>query len=72
MFIIYIFKTDVRTKPAAVRVCQQLMANGLAVRATVDLTDCDKVLRVVTSYVPIKTIESTVREMGFRVEELTT
>lgn len=48
------------------------MANGLAVRATFDLADCDKVLRVVTSYVPIKTIESTVREMGFRVEELTT
>lgn len=72
MFMIYIYKTDVRTKLAAVRVCKQLIANGLAIRATIDLADCDKVLRVVASFVPSTTIEIAVREMGFLVEELTT
>lgn len=69
--MILIFKTSLQTK----RDCQQL-APLLDDQAgidqwTVDLTDCDKVLRIVSRGTGATTIETIVRSIGFDCCELT-
>ncbi|GAB3223527.1 hypothetical protein [Spirosoma arcticum] len=69
--MILVFRTSLRTK----RDCQ-LLAPLLDSQAgidqwTVDLADCDNVLRVVSAGTPATTVETMVRSIGFDCCELT-
>ena len=73
MFIeheIYVFRTDVRTRRLADRLCKNLEKQGLAQRATVDLDDCDKVLRVETRQPAMTKIQALAAVLGVKIEEL--
>lgn len=65
-----VFKTNIHKHPEANRVCTQLKMNGLVTRATVDLNDCDHVLRTVSSKNNLLEIILAVQTMGFMIEEL--
>ncbi len=67
---IFVFRTNVRTRREATLLCNQLHLSGLASRATVDLEDCDRVLRVETDVAEIAEIERLVRGLNIQIEEL--
>jgi hypothetical protein len=68
--LILVFRTDTRTLQEAKKLCNNLLKSRLAERATLDLDDCDRVLRVVTSSASPCDIEKMVRAMGINIEEL--
>lgn len=73
MFIsnmVLVFRTDVATLRLAKRICRQLQRSGLVLRATFDLEDCDRVLRVVTEKASKRDIERLVGGMGIEIQEL--
>lgn len=65
-----VFKTNISKRPEANRVCNQLKIDGLVTRATVDLSDCDRILRTVSNKNNCSEIINTVQSMGFFIEEL--
>lgn len=65
-----VFKTNIHKRPEANRVCNQLKMDGLVTRATVDLSDCDYILRTVSSKSNLSEIMLAVQAMGFIIEEL--
>lgn len=68
--LIYVFRTSVRTRREASRVCEQLKKQGIVRKATLDLDDCDRVLRVETMYGNIQDVMRMVLEMGVSIEIL--
>lgn len=67
---ILIFRTNVSTDQQAIDLCNQLHLSGLVSRATLDLEDCDRVLRVETRGAVASEIERVVRKMNIHIEEL--
>jgi hypothetical protein len=65
-----VFKTNISKRPEANRVCNQLKIDGLVTRATVDLSDCDRILRTVSNKNNWPEIIHAVQSMGFFIEEL--
>lgn len=65
-----VFKTNIHKRPEANRVCNHLKMNGLVTRATVDLSDCDRVLRTVSTKSNLAEIILAVQTLGFMIEEL--
>ena len=65
-----VFKTSILTRRDASRVCKQLLLEDLVSRATVDLTDCDRILRTVSSTSDLNEIITVVQAMGFFIAEL--
>lgn len=65
-----VFKTNINKRPEANRVCNQLKKEGLVSRATVDLGDCDRILRTVSNKNNLSEIIFAVQSMGFHIEEL--
>ncbi len=65
-----VFKTNINKRPEANRVCNQLKIDGLVTRATVDLSDCDRILRTVSNKNNWSEIIHAVQSMGFFIEEL--
>lgn len=67
---VYIFKTDIPTRREAAAVCQHMHRLDGVMRCTVDLEDCDKVLRVEAEGLDIVLIERSVQHLGYFIEEL--
>lgn len=67
---VFVFKTDIRTRRVAQRLCKSLEKQGFATRATVDLADCDRVLRVVSHAQSSEGMSSWARALGIQVEEM--
>jgi hypothetical protein len=65
-----VFKTNIQKRPEANRVCTALKTAGLVSRATVDLQDCDRILRTVSAKNNIAEIILNVQALGFFIEEL--
>ena len=65
-----VFKTNIGKRQEANRVCNQLKTDGLVTRATVDLSDCDHILRTVSNKNNLVEIILAVQRMGFFIEEL--
>jgi len=65
-----VFKTNIGKRQEANRVCNQLKIDGLVSRATVDLSDCDRILRTVSSCINTAEIILAVQSMGYSIEEL--
>lgn len=68
---VYVFKTNVRTRREAIWVCRNLEKTKIARRATMDLDDCDRILRVETTeeMSPIEIINF-LNHVGHTCEEL--
>ncbi|NUN99373.1 MAG: hypothetical protein HUU01_02020 [Saprospiraceae bacterium] len=67
---IFVFRTNVHTLRQAEDLCNQLQGLGLVSRATLDLEDCDRVLRVESHVAVASEIEKVAREMNIYIEEL--
>lgn len=65
-----VFKTNIDKRQEANRVCNKLKTDGFVTRATVDLSDCDRILRTVSSSTNTAEIILAVQSMGFSIEEL--
>ena len=65
-----VFKTNINKRPEANRVCNQLKIDGLVTRATVEISDCDRILRTVSNKNNWSDIIHAVQSMGFFIEEL--
>ena len=68
--MILVFKTSLQTKRDCRRLAPLLNSRTDIEQWTVDLTDCDKVLRVVSAGTLATTIETMVRAIGFDCCEL--
>lgn len=68
--LVLVFRTDVSTLQLAKIISTRLLQSGLALRATFDLEDCDRVLRVVTEKATNRDIERMVGSMGINIHEL--
>lgn len=69
--MILVFKTSLRTKRDCLQLAPLLNSQAGIDQWTVDLTDCDKVLRIVSKDAMAPTIETIVRSIGFDCCELT-
>ena len=67
---ILVFRTNIRSITKALRVCNNLLNAGLVFKATIDMSDCDRVLRVVTQRATNHDIEQAVKAMGVSIDEL--
>jgi hypothetical protein len=65
-----VFKTNIGNRQEVNKVCNQLKMDGLVTRATVDLSDCDRILRTVSSTSNLAEIILAVQSMGYFIEEL--
>jgi len=70
--MISIFKTDVATSEDLSKVAPFLNGIMKDLRWTIDLYDCDKILRVQSLINKNKEIISTIKELGFDCENLAT
>lgn len=69
--VIQVFRTDVRNRQQANTVIRNLLTTETVKRCTIDLKDCDKVLRAETTCeLALDFIQNTVRALGFEIEEL--
>jgi hypothetical protein len=68
--MIEVFKTDISLKEDAERVVQYLQLHLQPHRATIDLHDCDKILRIDAESVLIPVVQEMVSSMGFFCEVL--
>jgi hypothetical protein len=67
---ILIFKTDVSSRKKATRVGRLLSSVQTIKQWTIDLEDCDKVLRVVTTGIKPGLVESLLMRAGFNCQAL--
>ncbi len=67
---LFILHTDIQTRTAFTRVRRTLMKIPGVFRCTIDLDDCDRVLRVECNGRTIDDIIREVRELGFHCREL--
>lgn len=67
---ILVFRTDIRTRRQAANICNILTMREGVMRCTVDVQDCDKVLRVEVKWPDREHIVQAVRQQGFFIEEL--
>ena len=71
MNTVLVFKTDMNGAGCKQTVADALQRQfGSALYWTVDLEDCDRVLRVETRTIAAEAIIQTLREAGFRCDEL--
>jgi len=68
--MVKVFKTDIDTPKKARLIIDQLLQLHPKGRITVDLEDCDKVLRVKTKQATTSDIMDTVHNKGFECEVL--
>lgn len=68
--MIEIFKTDIPHKLAGKQILMSIRRHWPGIVATLDLDDCDKVLRVVGAWepVPVEEILNFVRSQGYQCE----
>ncbi|MCC6462439.1 MAG: hypothetical protein IT260_18370 [Saprospiraceae bacterium] len=67
---VFVFQTDIHSSREAVVVCHYMQALDGVLRCTIDLDDCDKVLKVEGSPYCKTTIEQSVSALGFFIREL--
>lgn len=67
---LFIFRTNINNKHDYVRVKDSLLKCPGIRECTIDLEDCDKVLRVECEDIPIRAIVEEVVAQGFFCEEL--
>ena len=67
---ILVFRTDLRDRHSAQKLCKNLEDQGFAEKATVDMEDCDRVLRIESNRSEAEDIQQIAEEMGVRIEEL--
>ncbi len=67
---LFIFRTNIPNKMEFLRIKHSLSENYPVLGCTIDLEDCDKVLRVECENIPIATIVQEVARQGFLCEEL--
>lgn len=67
---VLVFKTNMVCAGCKQTVARALGTFGNAIRWTVDLDDCDRVLRIETATVSAPVIVQVVRQAGFLCEEL--
>lgn len=70
LMALYIFRTNINRKPDYMRVRDSLLKRAGVRGCTIDLEDCDKVLRVECENIPIDSIVEEVARHGFFCEEL--
>lgn len=68
--MVEVFKTNVADKDEAQRLISELKQLLPEYKINVDLDDCDKVLRIEHTHVPIIQVVSLVRQQGFFCEIL--
>ncbi|RIV19988.1 hypothetical protein DYU11_24035 [Fibrisoma montanum] len=68
--MVLVFRTSLQTKGDCQRLAQWLDRQPAIERWTIDLDDCDKVLRVVATAIPVSAIETLVQSAGFDCSEL--
>jgi len=68
--MVEVFKTNVADKDQAQRLISELKQLLPEYKINVDLDDCDKVLRIEHTHVPIIQVVSLVRQQGFSCEIL--
>lgn len=71
MNTIEIFSTNISSKLAAKAIVESLSEQNQDWIVSVDLDDCDKILRVEGGDICVKTITELVQNHGFKCEELT-
>ncbi len=67
---IYIFRTNITNRSEFISVSRDLRRSPGIQFCTIDLEDCDRVLRVGCENVPIRTVVDEVVRHGFLCEEL--
>lgn len=67
---VLVFKTNLSSAGCQQTVGAALQPFGTSIYWTVDLEDCDKILRVETASVAANAIVQTMRNAGFMCEEL--
>lgn len=67
---VYVFRTNIEYSRQQAAVCMAVGKLPGVLRCTVDLEDCDRVLRVECKDVALETIAASVRSMGYFVEEM--
>lgn len=67
---ILVFRTDLRNRRSAQKLCKSLQQQGLAAKATVDMQDCDRVLRVESFDAGARDIFQLALALGIHIEEL--
>lgn len=68
--MVEVFKTNVADKDQAHRLISELKQLLPEYKINVDLDDCDKVLRIEHTHVPVIQVVSLVRQQGFSCEIL--
>ncbi|HQT92949.1 MAG TPA: hypothetical protein PL001_13085 [Candidatus Kryptobacter bacterium] len=68
--VLFIFRTNINEKPDYLRVKDSLLKRPGVRGCTIDLEDCDRVLRVECENIPVATIVQEVARQGFLCEEL--
>ena len=68
---IFVFRTNIDSQSMAQQACDTLSAHQVILRATVDLDDCDRVLRVETQAASSDYIIDAIAGTGVKIEELT-
>ena len=67
---LFIFRTNIPNRMEFLRVKHSLSNSFPVLGCTIDLEDCDKVLRVECENIPVATIVQEVASQGFLCEEL--
>ncbi len=67
---IEVFRTTIRTKQEAAKILKKLHAFFPGSKTTIDLTDCDRVLRIEGEGFAVDEIVKVVRDAGFDCEVL--
>lgn len=67
---VLVFRTDVRTRRQAFRICRTLERSAFIRRATLDLEDCDHVLRIETQGNPGGELLQILGGLGVLIEVL--
>jgi hypothetical protein len=67
---VLVFRTDVSSRRQAERICRQLKQSGQVSRATIDLEDRDRVLRIETPGIPDAELLQILGGLGARIETL--
>jgi hypothetical protein len=67
---LFIFRTNIPNKMEFLRVKHSLSESYPVLGCTIDLEDCDKVLRVECENIPVEAIVKEIARQGFHCEEL--
>ncbi len=67
---VLVFKTDVSTPSIGKKLINELMTVLPIIRATIDMEDIDKVLRLESEHLKVETVVRTLGELGVKGREM--